>query len=204
MFRNIFFNIFKEEWKILLVGIIIVILCRFLYFKYTKKKPVFYKEVLLLICASYLICLFYVVSFEDVQWSTSNFIPFKEITRYSLNSPMFIKNVIGNIIMFIPLGFFLGYFFKIKRKKWLFLLVMLISTAIECMQYYIGRVFDIDDILLNVLGGLIGYLTYDAFNKIKKQLPAILKKDFIYNIIVVILLVLFICYLTNVIEVGIL
>ena len=72
------------------------------------------------------------------------------------------------------------------------------------MQDTIGRVFDIDDILLNVAGGFLGYLTYDAFDKIKRQLPRLLKKDFIYNIIVVILLIVFICYLANIIEVGVL
>lgn len=204
MFRNIFLSILRHEWKILLIGLLIILLWRILYFKVTKKKVIFYKEIFLLLFVSYLICLFYVVTFEDVNWSTSNFIPFKEITRYKIGSTAFTKNIVGNIIMFVPLGFFLGYFLKIKKKRWLFLLVILISTSIECMQNAIGRVFDIDDILLNVVGGFLGYLTYDAFDKIKKQLPRLLKKDFIYNIIVVILLIVFICYLANIIEVGVL
>lgn len=169
MFRNILLNILSHEWKGLLIGLTVVIMARILYFMITKKKVVFSKELLLLIFSCYLICLFYVVTFEDVNWSTSNFIPFKEITRYKFGSPAFIKNVIGNIIMFVPLGFFLGYFCKIKKKKWLFLLILLISTSIECMQDYIGRVFDIDDILLNIVGGLLGYLIYDAFNKLKND-----------------------------------
>ena len=199
MFRTIILEILKQEQEVLIIGLSLLIISRFIYFKNTRKKLIFYKEVLLLLFVSYLICLFYVISFEDVQWSTSNFIPFKEITRYPIGSKLFLKNVIGNIIMFVPLGFFLGYFLKIKKKKWLFLLVILCSTLIECMQDVIGRVFDIDDILLNVVGGFLGYLTYDDFDKMKKQLPSILKKNFIYNIIVVILLVIFICYLTNVI-----
>ena len=167
----------------------------------TNNKVIFYKEVLLLLFTMYLICLFYVISFTDVSWSTSNFILFKEIFRYKLGSPLFIKNVIGNIILFVPFGFFLGYFLKIKKKRIVILLIISISTTIELLQDYIGRVFDIDDILLNLIGGLLGYLVYDAFNKIKENLPSFLKKNYIYNIIVIVLMILFVFYLSNIMEV---
>lgn len=204
MFRPILLVILERVWKFLLLGLLLLVVIRYLYFKNSKKKFVFYKEVLLVLSFMYLVCLFYVVTFEDVSWSTSNYIPFKEIARYSVGSPAFIKNVIGNIIMFVPLGFFMGYFLKIKKKKWVFLWVMIISIVIELLQDWIGRVFDIDDIILNVVGGMLGYLVYKAFKSIKSNLPWLLKKNFVYNIIVVVLLVLFVCYLGNIIEVGVL
>ena len=204
MFRLIMLGILNNVWKILIISVLIFILFRIVYFKVTKKKLVFYKEVLLILFLIYLICLFYVLTFEDVEWYTSNYIPFKEITRYISGSKLFIKNVIGNIIMFAPFGFFIRYFFNIKDKKIMFLIITLTSTGIELLQSDIGRVFDIDDIILNVLGGMIGFLICDLFKDIKVNLPSLLKKNIIYNIIVIVLLVLFIFYLTNVIEVGIL
>lgn len=204
MFRLIMLGILNNVWKILIISVLIFILFRIVYFKVTKKKFVFYKEVLLILFLIYLICLFYVVTFEDVEWSTSNYVPFKEITRYRFGSKLFIKNVIGNIIMFAPFGFFIRYFFNIKDKKIMFLIIALTSTGIELLQSDIGRVFDIDDIILNVIGGMVGFLICDLFKDIKVNLPSLLKKNIIYNIIVIVLLVLFIFYLTNVIEVGIL
>ena len=204
MFRVIILGILNHVWKILFISIFILIALRIIYFKINKKKIVFYKEVLRILCLIYLICLFYVITFQDVEWSTSNYIPFKEITRYSFGSKLFIKNVIGNIIMFIPFGFFIGYFFKIKKKKIMFIIIIFVSTSIELLQRQIGRVFDIDDIILNVLGGMIGFIVYDTFKDIKEHLPLLLKKNFVYNIIVVVLLVLFIFYLANIIEVGML
>lgn len=204
MFRLIILGILNNVWKILIIGIIIFILYRIIYFKITKKPMVFYKEILNILFLIYLICLFYVVTFEDVEWSTSNYIPFKEITRYPIGSKSFIKNVIGNIIMFIPLGFFIRYFTNIKNKKLMFIIILISSTSIELLQKNIGRVFDVDDIILNLLGGMLGFIVCDLFKDIKHNLPSLLKKNFLYNIIVIILLVLFIFYLTNVIGVGIL
>ncbi len=204
MFREIILGILNNVWQILLIGILILMLIRVLYFKVTKKKIVFYREVLLVLFLVYLVCLFYVVTFEDVEWSTSNYIPFKEITRYSFGSKLFIKNVVGNIIMFVPFGFFVGYFCKIKNKGLMFIIITLISISIELLQKQIGRVFDIDDILLNVIGGFIGFIICDTFKDFKNHLPSFLKKNYIYNIIVVVLLILFIFYLANTIEVGIL
>lgn len=202
MFKEIILGILNHVWKIVLVSILIMIIVRTIYFKLTKKKVVLYKEVLWILFLIYLVCLFYVVTFEDVNWSTSNYIPFKEITRYPFGSRSFIKNVIGNILMFVPFGFFVRYFFKVKNKRMIFLIIVITSTFIEILQDNIGRVFDIDDILLNACGGMIGFFICDIFKELKEHLPPFLKKNVIYNIIVVTLLVLFIFYLTNVIEVG--
>ena len=78
---------------------------------------------------------------------------------------------------------------------------MLVSTSIEVIQGYIGRVFDIDDIILNVIGSIIGFLIYKLFNKIKDRLPKILRNTIFYSIIILILIVLFILYLMKIIEV---
>ena len=141
----------------------------------------------------YVIALFEVVTFQDVSWSSSNFIPFNEMLRYDFGTKLFFKNVVGNMLMFIPFGFFTSYFLKLKKVYSVFLLTLLTSITIETTQLLIGRVFDIDDIILNVIGGLIGYLIFKIIYKIK-----FLKKEFIYNIIMIVVLIAIILYLLGV------
>src|SRR5699024_1806752 len=104
----------------------------------------------------YVLCLFYVVTFQDVSWSTSNFTPFSEMFRYEIGSRLFIKNVLGNVILFLPYGFFAAYYLKLKKPWSILGLSILVSLTIETTQLLIGRVFDIDDIILNTIGGLFG------------------------------------------------
>jgi len=73
------------------------------------------------------------------------------------------KNLIGNIVIFIPLGLL----YPLCRKKKVgfieALLVILSSTvAIEVIQFFFltSRRADIDDVILNLIGGLMGYLIY--------------------------------------------
>lgn len=55
--------------------------------------------------------------------------------------------------------------------------MMAFSFLIEFVQYWIGRLADIDDLMLNTLGGMLGYLIYFVFSrtfrdkKIWKKLP---------------------------------
>lgn len=83
---------------------------RITYILKYKVDFILYKELFSLLFVIYVMCLFYVVTFQDVSWSTSNFIPFKEIFRYEFGTKLFFKNVIGNMIMFVPFGFFVSYF----------------------------------------------------------------------------------------------
>ena len=51
---------------------------------------------------------------------------------------------------------FLNYFFKVKVIS-LIIITILYSLSIELTQTLIDRVFDIDDIILNLVGSIIGY-----------------------------------------------
>ena len=77
----------------------------------------------------------------------------------------------------------------------------LVSITVEIIQKNIGRVFDIDDIILNVVGALIGFIIYKIFEKIKDKLPRFLKNTVFYSIILIGLITLFILYLMKIIEV---
>lgn len=203
MFRDTVIEIFKNVWPMLLITSMIVISLRAVYLISNKKPFVFYQELLMFGFILYVICLFYVVTFQDVSWSSSNFIPFKEMFRYPIFSRLFMRNVVGNILIFVPYGFFASYFLKMNKKSVLFLLSLFTSITIETTQLVIGRVFDIDDILLNVAGGMTGFFLYQSFLLVKDHLPSCLKTEWFYNIIVSIILLVMGLYLLKFIEVGV-
>lgn len=90
-------------------------------------------------------------------------IPFKTIIEYASQvhslTDWFIKNLACNVIMFIPYGLFMPYILKTKKR---FMMVCIFATLfsglIEMVQYAlaIGK-FDIDDIILNLFGAIVGY-----------------------------------------------
>lgn len=91
-------------------------------------------------------------------------VPFKEIYKYfitndSKNYMFTIYNILGNIILFIPMGI---YFYLLNKRKSFFkntLIICLVSIGIETLQYIFRvGIFDIDDIILNTFGGAVGYL----------------------------------------------
>ena len=193
MFSNSIKEILLDIWPSLIICFVIITSLRITYLIKYKVKFIFYKEILMLGFIMYVIALFEVVTFQDVSWSSSNFIPLKEMLRYEFGTKLFFKNVVGNMIMFIPFGFFISYFLKLKKIYSVFILTLLTSITIETTQLLIGRVFDIDDIFLNIIGGLIGYFIFKIIYKIK-----FLKKESIYNIIISVVLILIILYLLGV------
>ena len=195
--RNIIYNI----WPMILIITVILVSIRIVYFNQTKQKIILYDELLKYSFIIYIISLFYVVTFQDVSWSTSNFIPFKEMFRYKLFSLLFFKNVVGNMLMFLPFGFFVSYFLKLNKAKIIFCLSIIVSLTIEVTQLIIGRVFDVDDIMLNVVGGLAGYFIYRIFHKVKDKLPPLLKNNHFYNIISLTFVGLILMYLYQIMGV---
>lgn len=75
------------------------------------------------------------------------------------------------------------------------MLTIITSITIETTQLVIGRVFDVDDILLNIIGSFIGFIIFYLLNNFKNKLPEILKKPIIYNILILIFIILVIIYL---------
>ena len=185
MEKSTIINIFMEVWPMMLIFCMVIISLRIVFILKTNHNFVVYKELFYLSFLIYIMLLFHIVTFQDVTWSTSNFTPFKEIFRYTFGSRAFYKNVVGNMIMFMPYGFFVSYFISLKKPYLILLLSLIVSITIETTQLVIGRVFDIDDIFLNILGAFIGYLIYRFLSEVIKKLPSFLKKDYIYNIIII-------------------
>lgn len=74
-----------------------------------------------------------------------------------------------NLTAFIPMGFFICLFTKGKSKYKHVYLIVLIPIIIEVLQYIFATgALDINDIILNVISGIIGIIAYAVFSKITK------------------------------------
>jgi len=68
------------------------------------------------------------------------------------------SEVVPNVLMFIPFGIFTPVVFKKMRKFYkMAVLALLLTVGIEVTQYFIGRTADINDVLANFIGGVVGY-----------------------------------------------
>ena len=160
-------GVIDMAWPMVIISIVIIVSLRITYLIKNHQKLVLYKELLMLSFIIYILCLFQIVTFQDaVTWSSNNFVPFKEMFRYQIGSRLFIKNVLGNIILFLPFGFFTAYYLDIKKPYLIIILTLIASTSIEFVQMSIGRVFDIDDIMLNTIGGIVGFYLFSILSKI--------------------------------------
>ena len=183
-------GVINFTWPMVVISAIILVSFRLCYLLKSKQKIVLYKELSMLIFGIYILCLFQVVTFQDdVSWATNNFIPFKEIMRYNIMSRLFFKNVLGNMIMFLPFGFFVSYYLKSEKLTLPLFLILIASISIEVVQLLIGRVFDVDDIILNILGGLLGYGIYFIFRRLGENLPNFVRKEWFLNTLSVIILI---------------
>jgi glycopeptide antibiotics resistance protein len=71
-----------------------------------------------------------------------------------------IINFLGNMLVFLPLGFLPALLFR-KASWWRSALIGCgISVFVECGQYFLLRQSDIDDVILNTVGALMGYWVY--------------------------------------------
>jgi glycopeptide antibiotics resistance protein len=90
-----------------------------------------------------------------------NFVPFRTIIGdWTSGWQEFLVNFIGNIVAFMPMGLIPPWILGRRTKLWnVALFGLSLSSAIEGGQYLSGRrVADVDDLILNTLGSLLGYL----------------------------------------------
>ena len=202
MVKSTFFDIIDTAWPTLVIFLIVIIMLRIMYLKQNKKKFVFHEELMLLLFVTYILLLFELVTIRDVEFGGVNWMPFREILRYDFGTDLFYRQVIGNIILFIPFGYFATYYSKLTKIRHIFFVTFITSTTIEVVQRFIGRSFDVDDIILNVVGGIIGFLLFIGLDAIRKKLPKIFQNDLFYNILAIILLILIVLYLFGTIRIG--
>ena len=77
--------------------------------------------------------------------------------------------LLGNILMFLPLGFFLPFVTRRVNRKNIFAFALCVPLVLESLQIVLGRSFDIDDLLCNFLGITVGYFAAAAVRRIGKR-----------------------------------
>ncbi|MYL41207.1 VanZ family protein [Virgibacillus salexigens] len=102
----------------------------------------------------------------DADFRSVNFIPFASINDYiqvddGIQTRLVDVNVWGNILIFIPAGIYFMLLRKTRSTLGVFLTIIVMSVAVEIIQYTfaIGAT-DIDDVILNSFGGLLGIILF--------------------------------------------
>lgn len=140
-----------------------------------------HQKVCWVLFIAYLIVLIYFMFFSDGFGRSGhldyayNLVLFKEIERFYkyrelLGMKAFLLNTVGNVVCFMPFGFILPVISR-RGAKWYntFLLSFLLSFGIEVTQlvFKVGS-FDVDDLFLNTMGGIAGYLSCMLFKGIRR------------------------------------
>lgn len=168
---DMFIKAAHNVWPMIFIFTVIIVSIRIAYLICNKQRMVLYKEITMFCFIVYILLLYYIVTFQDNNYGTNNFIPFREIFRYDINSKLFLKNVIGNILLFVPFGIFVTHYVKSKGVFPIAILSFIVSCSIEFAQSVIGRTADIDDVILNTMGGILGYFISKLGNKLLLKLP---------------------------------
>lgn len=145
-------------WILLVISF--AVLTKYILF---KKSPGYYRN--------YFAHEFHFRKAAREGWKNANFKLFHSINLIAnanrLSPEYKMDNLGGNIFGFAPLGILLPLlFFRMRNFFRLTAMIFLISFCFETTQLLTGLgVFDVDDLLLNTLGGILGYLVVILFTK---------------------------------------
>lgn len=115
----------------------------------------------------------------DIRWSEVSYVPLVGLSKMISDYLMLVeqnqatlwqalyylgRNICGNILMFIPIGFLLPLLWEqFQNPVKTIRIGFAISFLVECSQLFLIRGTDVDDLLLNTSGCAIGYLCYTWF-----------------------------------------
>ena len=115
----------------------------------------------------YLLVLFRITVFRSGWYANAFFsgeidlIPFQSIFGYLFDGRWFdfVYLFFGNILWFVPFGVYLSA--KGQKLRWVTLWTFLLSLSIELLQFVFSSGYsDVEDLILNTLGGMVGYFLY--------------------------------------------
>lgn len=142
----------------------------------------FRKQLPWLLFGLYCLGMLYLLFFQRIGWHKDmaysqwlhqavNLVPFRTVTGFTQmavrentasGSALFrlaVKNLGGNVFLFVPFGIFLPMLFRRQKRFWMFLItVTLTIVLVELLQLLtmLGSC-DIDDLILNVFGAVCGF-----------------------------------------------
>lgn len=140
--------------KLIGAGVTLPGVLLFLYYTDRNRfKKKWFWAVLFVVYMNAMFCVVGIPSAQFVRWNPEiNWIPFRDFSS---------ENIVGmslNILMFIPFGAFLPiYFGRFWKMSTTVLAGAFMSFSIEVLQLFTFRLTDIDDLIMNTLGTLLGY-----------------------------------------------
>ena len=111
-----------------------------------------------------------------------NLIPFAE--SVIVNGKIYFGEIINNLIVFIPVGLYIGMLEKNKKFDKKVIPIFILTLIFETLQFilHIGAT-DITDVIMNTLGGIVGIIIINTLYKIFKNNE---KVDMVLNILAII------------------
>lgn len=172
----------------MIIAVPIYLIIRFLMLRKTSRKFNLYHEITLLIFVIFIVGLASQTVIPKIELGINgninilkngthgiNLLPLKVLFEtyrevfINLNINYLIINFLGNIIMFMPIGFFIPLLWEIPDEK-IIIVGFLFSLFIEVCQLFLNRGTDVDDLILNTLGTILGLLVYKFLYKKFKNL----------------------------------
>lgn len=153
----------NKKWIWVVLAIFLLILTRFILF---KKSPGYYK--------AYFSNEYSIKTLKE-GWRQANVKPFATLTLLAkskrLTTSYKIDNIAGNVLGFVPVAFLLSLLFSGRGLALRVIgITFLISLFFELIQLFSGLgSFDVDDLLLNSIGGALGAWIYYVFTPSENQ-----------------------------------
>jgi glycopeptide antibiotics resistance protein len=115
-----------------------------------------------------------VFSTSIVSLRSISLIPFYTIVEYftdpSIGFDQWLQNILGNIALFIPFGIFVSYTGGKRSLSYKTCILLAISLSLEIIQYILSLgSSEIDDVLLNTVGGVIGIAVYKGLGQLTRS-----------------------------------
>lgn len=188
----------------IIIALPIVLLTRFFIVKklMPKKsiKTTYFHEIGIVILILFIISIFSVtvipeiilemdntLGFYNGGLGTYNIIPFKstiDMYNEAVNIGYygyFVRNLIGNVLIFMPIGLIVPVLWeKMNFRKVVLIYGVLLSLIIEALQLPQGRGTDVDDIMLNTLGVMLGYFLFLVARKIMPKFVESFRTNILY------------------------
>ena len=186
----------KEEMLFLvdkMVGAVATLPLMVVFLAIFDKKRFVKKWFWVVLFALYMNAMMVIVgvpSYGYIRWNPEiNFIPFQDFSSSN------ILGMILNICMFVPFGAFLPIYFKKFRKLLPTVTTgLLTSLTIEVLQLFCFRATDIDDLLMNTVGTLIGFFIGKLIVSINKKEEQC-DKDIIKMVALIVISILVVVFL---------
>ena len=146
------------------------------------KKRTQYRILGKILFVIYIIFVFYFLLISEVYGRSSemqeyhyNLVLFQEIKRFwnyreQLGAFATVTNLFGNVLIFLPFGFFMPMASKHRSFLSTSFYSLALSLIVEISQLFMKvGCFDVDDLLLNTIGGMLGYIVFSICNVTRRN-----------------------------------